>query len=180
MRKHTIDTSINKHWVSITITFMFHKNAVRGVFFSVLQRDSHDYLPPLFPHPPLNHHHHHHHHHHYYMVIFFLVLQPLLHSYSHHGLSCLQRVVTLMLFVQQTDTTVAKDRADSRMAGVDRDTDADSTMEHVHDVSTMSKEQRQQLTADLETTGTTSCLVLYEDNTTNTDSSVLNRPKVTM
>lgn len=134
----------------------------------MLQLDSHDYLPP----PPLNHHH-------YYTVIFFLVMQPWLYSYSHHGLRSLQRVVTLM-FVQQTDTTVAKDRADGRMEGVDRDTDADSTMEHVHDVSTMSKEQRQQLAAGLETTGTTSCLVLYEDNTTNTDSSVLNRPKVTM
>ena len=142
-------------------------------FFSVLQLGSHDYFPPP---PPLNHHHHHH----YYTVIFFLFLKPWLHSYSHHGLRSLQRVVTLMLFVQQTDPTVAKDRADGRMAGVYRDTNADSTMEHVHDVSTMSKEQRQQLAAGLETTGTTSCLVLYEDNTTNTDSSVLNRPKVTM
>ena len=87
---------------------------------------------------------------------------------------------TELWFVEQidNDSTDAEDRCDSRTERVNPDTDADPSLGGVRDVSTMSGEQRWQLAACLQATGIISCLVIYEDHTTNTDSSVLSRPKV--
>lgn len=63
---------------------------------------------------------------------------------------------------------------------MDYDTDADSTVEHVHDVSIISEEQRRQLAAHFETTGVPRRLELYEDNTTKTNSLVPSKTKVIM
>ncbi|KAK7109524.1 DNA polymerase nu-like [Littorina saxatilis] len=65
-------------------------------------------------------------------------------------------------------------KADREVSG----TESDPHPQHVQDISALTDEQRQLLASWLTTCrGTVSLLVSYEDTSTNTDSSVLRRPK---